>query len=73
MSHIAEFTKYSDKQHKAKSGNECQDFRGAAMVMGTNNAMIQGVDMHDASGRTIDKQPEYEKLREVHPNMDKRS
>jgi hypothetical protein len=30
MSHIAEFTKYSDKQQKAKSGNESQDFRAAA-------------------------------------------
>jgi len=38
-----------------------------------NNAMIQGVDMHDASGCTTDKQPEYEKLREVHHNMDKSS
>jgi hypothetical protein len=38
-----------------------------------NNAMIQGVDMHDASGCTTDKQPEYEKLQEVHHNMDKSS
>jgi len=73
MSHIAEFTKYSDKQCKAKSGNECQDFRGAAMVMGMNNAMIQEVQMHDANGLTTDKQPEYEKLQEVHHNRDKRS
>jgi hypothetical protein len=34
--HIAEFTKYSDKQCKVNSGNECQAFRGAAMVMGMN-------------------------------------
>jgi hypothetical protein len=34
--HIAEFTKYSYKLCKANSGNEFQDFRGAAMVMGMN-------------------------------------
>jgi len=34
--YIAEFSKYSDKECKANSGNECQDFRDAAMVMGMN-------------------------------------
>jgi hypothetical protein len=62
--HIAEFIKYSDKQCKGNSGNECQEFRGAFHGHGHGHeyhVMIQGLHTHDASGCKTDMQPEYEK------------
>jgi hypothetical protein len=62
MLHIVESTKYSDKQCKANTGNEFQDFKKYCHCHGHEyHAMNLGFCMYNAGGCTTEIWPEYGK------------